>query len=425
MLTKQPLLATYRSKPHLGQGDLTARDDKGWKWRTRCLDGGFDLIDIELDEPGLEERIAEVHEKGAKVVLSHHDVEGDASLPEAMDRALETKADVIKIIGMGRGAQDFATQRALYRDAADRTLICFFMGPEHAGTRVLSMVYGAPFTFLTLQSEHAIAPGQLTARDVDEIYKPHDVPHEGWRLFAVIGSPVGHSHSPEFHNPRLNVQNPANLFLPLPCADDQDFAILEDTFPELCGLAVTKPMKEPAFKRADSFLDPDSAKLGALNTLVFEEGKAKGANTDLLAMIEILRDLGNKGPIRILGYGGLGKAVVRACATLGLTAEICNRTPGRIADLPKGVTEIPWEDRHREGVVMIVQATSAGMAPNIGGSPLDHIPGTAKYLIETIYNPLETKLTQMARAAGLRIYDGMELFDRQARIQNRVFLAAE
>ena len=425
VLTKQPLLATFRSKAHLGQGDTELRDDAGWQWRLRCLESGFEYIDIELDEPQLKDRIAQVQDLGGKVVLSHHELQAGASLDQALDSALATNADIVKIIGMGKTAADFQTQRKLYNQAGSRPLVCFFMGSEHLGTRVLSLTYGAPFTFLTLQPEKALAPGQLTARDVYQTYKPHEIPAGGLRLFAVIGNPVGHSRSPDFHNPRLNVQDPGNLFIPLPCDRESDLTQLFATFPELKGLAVTKPMKEIAFQRAQGFLDPDSEQLGAVNTLVFEGDRLMGANTDLLAMLEIFRELGDKGQIRLLGYGGLGKAVVRACSSLGLRAEVCNRTPGRIGDLPRGIVEIPWQNRHDEGPVMLVQATSAGMAPQVEVNPMERIPRSVKYLIETIYNPLETQLAHMAKQAGIRIFDGLELFNRQARIQNRVFLAVK
>ncbi len=421
VITNLPLLATFRSKAHLGQATLAERNDFGWAWRRLCLAAGFDLIDLELDEPGLTDKIAEIHAAGARVVLSHHQLE-KGPIPEAVfHKARETKADIIKIIGNGSNTADLRRQRVFYSKFGDRPLVHFYMGTEFTASRVLSLLYGAPFTFLTPSVEQAVAPGQLTMRDVDEIYQPLSTPLETLQLFSVIGAPIGFSKSPAFHNPLLKARDPACLFLALPANNVADYQILRETFPELRGMAVTKPMKEVTFARADHFLDPDSATLGAVNTLVFRKGKTGAANTDLLAMVELLKKTGPKARVRVLGYGGLGKAVVRACNRLNLPTEVCNRTPEKIGLLPFNVVALPWEERHSNGPTVIVQATSVGMAPQTDECPLQDLPHSTQWLIETIYNPLETALVHMAREQGLKVIDGLALFEGQARIQNQFF----
>ncbi len=422
-LTKKPMLATFRSKPHMGEANLSARNSRGWDWRMECLAAGFEYIDVELDEPKLPAKIDAIQKSGSKAVLSYHAVTDNAKLEPAFERAMETGADIVKLIGNGRGAGDFQAQRSFYRRAGARPLICFYMGAEFAATRVLALAYGGAFTFLTPNPAKATAPGQLTYADVAELHRPLAVAAGDMKLFAVIGSPIAHSQSPAFHSPRLKTLDPGSLFLGLPAADADDFDLLCETFPELRGMAVTKPMKEIAFARANAWLDPDSAELGAVNTLIFrQDGRLEGGNTDLLAMIELLKPLGPDAKVRVLGYGGLGKATVRACARLGLAVEVCNRTSGRLRGAPADVRVIPWKARHQEGPTVIVQATSAGMAPNEDASPLDRLPASTSCLIETIYNPRETELMKRAKQQGVAaIIDGMALFEAQAEIQNRFF----
>jgi len=419
--TSRPLLATFRSKPHLGVATLEDRNQRGWELRLACLKAGFDMVDLELDEPHLEDKISRIQEEGGRVVLSHHELEDNSGLEEAFQKALRTRADIIKIIGTGRQTTDLLDQRRRYQQAQDRSLVHFYMGAEFAATRVLSLIYGKSFTFLTPNPETAIAPGQLTFQDVTEIYQPLEM--EGLSLFAVIGAPIGHSRSPLFHNPGLKKTHRNNLFLALHAKGAEDLATLRTCFPELRGMAVTKPMKEVAFQAVTGFLDQNSSDMGAVNTLIFQDHGLKGANTDLLAMIELLKKQ-TPGMVRILGYGGLGKAVARACASLGLPAQVCNRTPGRVSDLPENVVEIPWSQRHEEGPSILVQATSAGMAPHEESSPLEIIPKSVKVLVETIYNPIETKLMTMARKQELIVLDGMALFNGQARIQHQFFQQA-
>ena len=424
-LTDRPLLATFRSKPHLGLATTRARDRKGWAWRQWSMEAGFDLIDIELDEPGLAARMDEVHRNDLKTVLSHHELGDNAGLEPAFDKALETDASIIKIIGSGWSSSDFLLQRQHYQRASGRAFVHFYMGAEFTASRVMSLIYGAPFTFITPFPGEAVAPGQLTREDVEEIYQPDRIELSQMKLFSVIGLPIGHSRSPMFHNPKLREIDQNALFVPLPASSREDFLSLKEAFPELSGCAVTKPMKEVAYQEANRFLDPNSESLGAVNTLILDDDIA-ATNTDLLAMIEILENLkdidGEATEVLILGYGGLGRAVVRACSSLGIPALISNRTPGRVDHLPEGVTEIPWSERHKEGPTIVVQATSAGMSPHTAISPMETLPESVKYLIETIYNPAETRLMKMAREQNIEVIDGMALFEGQARIQNRFFI---
>ncbi|CAM2066287.1 3-dehydroquinate dehydratase [Sulfidibacter corallicola] len=421
--TARPLLATFRSEAHLGRASREARDDQGWALRRSCLEAGFDWIDLELDEPDLEAKIEEVHRFGKRVVLSHHDLEGGESVHSAIASGLETRADIVKVIGTGTQAEDFRIQREWYRKVKPERLVLFYMGEDFAASRVLSLVYGAPFTFLTPGREPAVAPGQLTVTQVRDIFRVEEIELARLRLFAVIGKPIGHSRSPAFHNPLLKKYVSSALFLALPAVSEADLRCYFVTFPELEGLAVTKPMKAVAHEVAGTYEESDAWELGAANTLLAYGDHLTADNTDFGAMKRLIETHVPKGEtVRVLGYGGLGKAVVQACLSLGYPVQVTNRSKARLSDLPSAATVVDWENRACPGAYAWVQATSVGMAPDDRACPVEAIPADLRLVVETIYNPRETQLMALARTNGVQVLDGMALFEGQAALQNQLFL---
>ncbi len=419
--TGASLLATFRTIPHWGNASLQARETVGWPARLACLDAGFDLIDLELDEEELEAKIRRIQRAGARAVVSHHGEDPSDRLDDRLAIALASGADLVKIIGVGSGSEDFAHQRARYQRAAGRPLLHFYMGAEHAASRVLSLLYGAPFTFVTPSQEDAVAPGQLTHDLLARLYRPLETKPGRLKLFAVIGAPIGHSQSPAYHNPPLKTVDSDCLFLGLPASSEGDLALLMRTFPELRGLAVTKPMKGAAFASAAKFSDARIAGLGAVNTLLADGSTWTGANTDFGALMELLRPLDRSRVLRVLGYGGLGRAAVCAGLSLGFPTQVCNRTASNLNGLDPSAEVVPWERRHEEGAAILLQATSAGMVPHPDDSPLDYLPDSTELLIETIYNPERTRLMGLAAEKSVRVVDGMTLFREQARLQSELF----
>lgn len=422
---QMPVLATYRTTHHFGEGDLETRAQAGWSWRLELARRGCSWIDLEQDEPDLTAKIAELRSHGAKVVVSQHLDGNQEALKKAFEQGLALDCDAYKLIGVGRETQDFTFQRWCYQQAAGKTkLVMFFMGEDFAASRVLSLVYGAPFTFVARPEGQAVAAGQLSLADLLETYDIDEMcnhPEQDFQLFSVIGQPIGHSKSPAFHNPKIKNENPRALFVGLPAKSQNDLNVLRATFPEWQGTAVTKPMKEYAAGYANEFIDSGTAALGAANTLLFRKQKVLATNTDYGAMLQLLQETQRDQVVRVLGYGGLGKAVTRACLDCGLKVEVTNRNADRLKTLPEGALALDWQERHETGAAVIVQCTSAGMAPDIQQTPLDFIPKGTHTLFETIYNPEETKLMALARAAGCNVINGTALFDAQAKIQSGLF----
>jgi shikimate dehydrogenase len=186
----------------------------------------------------------------------------------------------------------------------------------------------------------------------------------------------------------------------------------------LAGLNITHPCKQIILPMLDSLSD-DAKALGAVNTVVFSEGRRVGHNTDWWGFAESFK-LGLQGAalerVVQLGAGGAGAAVAYAMLKLGaqrldiydidtakmqaLVALLGNLFPARqIA----AVTDLRAAMAATDG---LVHATTTGMAKNPGlPLPADMLRAS-QWVVEIIYFPLQTQLLKTARSIGCRTLDG-------------------
>ncbi|WP_085906400.1 shikimate dehydrogenase [Kiloniella majae] len=255
------------------------------------------------------------------------------------------------------------------------------------------------------------------------------------RLAGVIGWPISHSKSPRLHGYWLEKLGIDGAYLPL--------AIEPENFEDaLCGLMysgfggvnVTVPHKEAALKFCDE-VDPLAKRIGAVNTIVFKDGRSYGSNTDAFGFIENLRqDVENTdfsldfsgAKAVVLGAGGASRGVIVALQDAGVKNIILvNRTKERAevlaADLSSGadgmITVADWKDRNEvlNGCDLLVNTTSLGMA----GQPplelsLDKLPKSC-VVTDIVYAPLVTPLLGLAEKRGNKIVDGLGMLLHQAR----------
>lgn len=242
------------------------------------------------------------------------------------------------------------------------------------------------------------------------------------RIAGIIGWPVAHSRSPRLHGFWLERHAIDGAYIPLPIRpDDFATAVRGLAAAGFAGANVTIPHKLAAFAVCDS-TDDAARRAGAVNTLVFADGRITGSNTDGWGFLANLRAHGvdpAAGPALLLGAGGGARAIAAALQAEGVTVTVANRThahaEGLARDLP-GLHVIDWN--RRSDVVadhaLVVNATSLGMAhhPPLALDLSRAARSTA--VCDIVYVPLETPLLADARTRGLRAVEGLGMLLHQA-----------
>lgn len=241
-------------------------------------------------------------------------------------------------------------------------------------------------------------------------------------LAGITGWPVMHSKSPRLHGYWLDKHGVDGAYVPLPIAPGHYHEAIKGlVYAGFRGCNVTAPHKLTAFEVCDSVCEM-SHKAGAVNTLVFEEGRVHGFNTDGFGWLQNLRSYGcdpNAGPALVLGAGGAARAVIAVLQHIGVPVTVANRTRETAEALTRtlpGLEVIDW-DRRNAAIAdhaLLVNTTSLGMA---GNPPLEiSLDGASPGMTvaDIVYAPLETALLADARARGLRTSEGLGMLLHQA-----------
>ncbi len=253
------------------------------------------------------------------------------------------------------------------------------------------------------------------------------------KIVGVIGHPIKHSHSPMMHNYAFNKVGLEYVYLPFDIAS----ANLKDALKGMvalgiAGFNVTVPHKERIVEYLDEL--SDSAKIvNAVNTVVNENGKLYGYNTDVNGIIKTLEEHSDKiseKTVSVIGAGGAARAVIYALINNFNVKKIniINRTIEKAESLkdyfsskmlfekiktyeliPPDVTSILAKSK------LIVNASSIGMYPEEDDSPTT-IPesfNSKQVVFDVVYNPRKTKLLSIAESKGATIVNGLNMFVEQ------------
>lgn len=242
-------------------------------------------------------------------------------------------------------------------------------------------------------------------------------------LCLIIGDPVGHSLSPAMHNAAYAAAELAFIMGGAHVsADALPDAIQGMRALRIRGLAVTMPHKVAIMNLLDE-VDPIAATIGAVNTVVNDNGKLIGFNTDWLG---ILRPLEKRATLRgkkvaLLGAGGAAQAALYACTSQGASVTIFNRSLDKGAAIAErfNASVLPLEKAEELTTFdIIINTTSVGMAPDVEASPVPESALTKDQIVfETIYAPVRTKLLQMSDRIGAETIPGFDMFLEQGLAQ--------
>lgn len=244
------------------------------------------------------------------------------------------------------------------------------------------------------------------------------------KLNAVIGNPLGHSLSPEFHNAQYARRGLDTVMLAFP---HENVEKLVDAIRTLgIGLtAVTIPHKENILEFLDE-IDPLAKRIGAVNTIIQKGNKLHGFNTDYHGIAIALQDLKLNGKnVLLLGAGGAARPAAAYLADEKANVFCLNRSLERAQNLVDnfGGQAINSEDLSALSFDLIINATPIGMSPNVDETPLDEKYLNAKQVVfDFIYNPIETRLLREATAKGAKTLSGKIMFEAQALEQINLYI---
>jgi 3-dehydroquinate dehydratase/shikimate dehydrogenase len=428
LITDRPCPAIITCRRPADGGKWTGTEDERLVLLRTAIAEGVEYIDLEDDVAGGIRRFGET-----KRIVSHHDFRRTPENLEAIHQRLcGMDPDIIKICTMANHPHDNARILDLVRKSKVPTIgLC--MGDIGIPTRVLCGRFGSPFTYATFHHERALAPGQLSFDQMNEVYGYERINAET-EVYGVIADPIGHSLSPLIHNTAFAHLGMNKVYVPFR-VPREDLSSFFDDVPALGikGLSVTIPHKEEVVNKLTE-ADGAVRGVGACNTVVIDGPARRGYNTDYRAAISSLEEAMNvtgKGEktlegktALVLGAGGAGMALTYGLVRRGAQVFVSDGQTRKAVLLAKrfDCRSVDWAVRHTIAADLLVNCTPVGMHPNLDETPFDkHYLRPSMVVFDAVYNPENTLLIKEARSRNCTVVSGVDMFVRQACLQFKLF----
>jgi 3-dehydroquinate dehydratase / shikimate dehydrogenase len=389
---------------------------------------GADYVDLEDDVAGQVPRFG-----NTKRIISFHDFRKTPDDLEAIHKRLcAFDPDIVKICTLANQPSDNLRMLRLVR-ASKVPTVGFCMGDIGSVTRILCGKYGSPFTYATFHEERALAPGQLSYKQMVETYRYDDI-RPDTEIYGVVADPVGHSLSPLIHNAAFQKLGLNKVYVPLRVPREHLSTFIDEAAElGIKGLSVTIPHKE-AMVDLLNYSDEAVRGIGATNTVVFREGQRYGYNTDYSAAMSSLEEaiaghfrddaaLTNKTAL-VMGAGGVGRAIAFGLVERGAQVVVSDGVAERAGALAARLRckAIDWPARHGVYADIVINCTPIGMHPDVDDTPYGkHHLRPAMVVFDAVYNPENTLLVKDARNQRCKVITGVDMFVRQAAMQFKLF----
>jgi 3-dehydroquinate dehydratase/shikimate dehydrogenase len=396
----------------------------------KAAEAGCQIVDLEVEsaeaaKPAqLKQFRATLRAAGAALLVSFHDFARTKGLEQAAKRIEAFQPDFVKVVSTAKSlADNLAVLKLIDQLSLSAQVVSIAMGEEGVVSRVLGPRAGAAFTFASSSDGAETAPGQVTAKTLRDLYRVEQL-DQATRIFGVVGNPISHSLSPLMQNTAFRRENVNAVLLPLKARSVEDFLKLLRELP-LAGAAVTMPLKQEVLPHLAN-INPLTAKIGACNTLrVTADGKIVGFNTDVAGVVRPLeKRLKLKGAkIAVLGAGGAARAAVFGLVEQGAEVFIVNRTHENAVALARQAKAkaLKHEQFAKGRFDVLINSTPCGMAGSKQAMPIAENELNAGLVFDMVYNPLETPLLKLARARGIPVVSGLEMFVQQGARQFEIW----
>jgi len=245
------------------------------------------------------------------------------------------------------------------------------------------------------------------------------------KVCCVIGDPVEHTLSPFIHNTAFKELGLDFVYLAFRVGREElRNAMVGVRSLNIHGVNVTMPHKTAVMRYLDE-IDSTAKSIGAINTILNADGRLVGYITDGVGAINALKEngVGLEGKkLLLLGAGGAGKAIAFHVAQEAKELRILNRTARKAEELAEilgkkfkkkvsgNLLSPELVKKELEDADILVNATSVGMHPDVNRSLVN--PSWLRpdlYVMDIIYNPLESKLAKDAKSVGAKVISGVEM----------------
>ncbi|KAI9293199.1 Pentafunctional AroM protein [Neoconidiobolus thromboides FSU 785] len=408
---------------------------------------GCEVIDLQLNFNNQIHQSIQQNKRNSLILASYHDLSGnlewDTTAVTDLIKKGQSYGDIVKLISTAKDHQYnlklLTFLNEYYNNKSNTTpLIAINMGEKGKITRVLNP-YLTPVTHPKLSSK--AAPGQLSSKEIlNTQYQLGSLTKKEYYLF---GNPISSSPTPQFHTAVFqSLGYPHELHRHQTDDIEKVNNILkQDNFGGSC---VTIPFKVQIIPYLDE-LCPIAKSLGAVNTVIRQNGKLKGYNTDWLGIHDLLSEklleinaLTKKKSAIILGAGGTSRAAIYALNQLNFeTIFVYNRSLERVEELRKEVDEnlkfvsiigqkkldeLIQQDNHN--IVTIVD-TLPGDSQVVNESFLKQVfkenKGILVKLAYAKYSEGKTSKVENQYGDNIQVVDGLDILIVTARYQTKLW----
>lgn len=241
-------------------------------------------------------------------------------------------------------------------------------------------------------------------------------------LFAIFGNPVEHSRSPLMHNSVFKNLNYKACYTRVHLKDGSK---LKETFLslKLAGANITVPHKEAAYEACDE-VRGFAKSIGVVNTIVNENGRLIGYNTDADGFMFAIKEFGNLGHVLVIGAGGTAKALAARFLQENIKVTVLNRSESRLSYFKElGCRCFTWKDFNMSKYELVVNTTSAGLKDEELPAPLvliEEILNNVSFVADAIYGKV-TPFLKLAKEKNITCKDGADMLLGQGVLANELF----
>ncbi|MCD4713843.1 MAG: shikimate dehydrogenase [Clostridiales bacterium] len=252
-----------------------------------------------------------------------------------------------------------------------------------------------------------------------------------YKKYGLLGANIAYSFSPDLHNQMFQLSGIKAEYslIDIP-RDEFGLDVVSKAVKFYSGFNVTIPYKEAILGFLDE-VDERARKIGAVNTVVLEDGKWKGYNTDYDGFIFLFNqlNLSCRRAAIILGTGGAAKMVYQALVDLGFEniMVVTRSTDSELSYFNKAkcldYAELEAGNKTSD---LLVNCTPIGMSTHVDVMPVSsELISRQGAVLDLIYNPPETRLMREASKLGIKVLGGLDMLIVQALEAERLWTGRE